>query len=400
VVTPDVPTSAQERHHRVEPSSVFATAVNVIPGIGLLGVIGYAGKQAEALLKGYGKAHHVALPNVEYVLWAILIGLLVGNLFAKTRVFAIFSPGIDTYEFFLKLGIVLLGARFLLADVFKLGGLSLVLIVLEFAVAGSLMIVLGRAFKLGPKLTALLAVGSSICGVSAIIATQGAIEADDEDASYAIGAILALGAVGLFLFPAIGHALHMNDHAFGLWVGLAIDNTAEVAGRPRGRRCPRTCCTGPATPAPCSRARTAEDRLRAVVAGAHGDAFLIERSADVLGADAVETNERTPAFSAAVPIIVSPGTARDARSRRRAARARTLDGLEPDRAHVVERGAEPHGVGDVARARLEARRGGWYGLLERHVLRSCCRRPATAASLEHRSALPKSAPIPVGPKTL
>jgi len=228
VVTPDVPTSAQERHHRVEPSSVFATAVNVIPGIGLLGVIGYAGKQAEALLKGYGKAHHVALPNVEYVLWAILIGLLVGNLFAKTRVFAIFSPGIDTYEFFLKLGIVLLGARFLLADVFKLGGLSLVLIVLEFAVAGSLMIVLGRAFKLGPKLTALLAVGSSICGVSAIIATQGAIEADDEDASYAIGAILALGAVGLFLFPAIGHALHMNDHAFGLWVGLAIDNTAEV----------------------------------------------------------------------------------------------------------------------------------------------------------------------------
>ena len=226
---PDIPRSGQEASHRAfDPSSLFATLVNVLPGIGLLGVIGYAGKQVESLLKAYGKAHHVALPNVEYVLWAILIGLLVGNLFTRSRVFAVFAPGIETYELFLKAGIALLGARFLLADVLKLGGLSLVLIALEFAVAGSLMVVLGRAFKLGPKLTALLAVGSSVCGVSAIIATQGAIEADDEDASYAIGAILALGALGLFLFPALGHAFHMSDHCFGLWVGLAIDNTAEV----------------------------------------------------------------------------------------------------------------------------------------------------------------------------
>jgi uncharacterized integral membrane protein (TIGR00698 family) len=212
----------------VDPSGLFAKALGLVPGIGLLAAIGYIGKQAEGLLKAYGKAHHVALPNIEYVLWAILIGLLVGNVFSRTKAFAIFLPGINTYELFLKAGIALLGARFLLTDVFKLGGLSLVLVILEFAIAGSLMIWLGRVFKLGPKLTALLAVGSSICGVSAIIATQGAIDADDEDASYAIGAILALGAVSLFLFPAIGHALHMSDHTFGLWVGLAVDNTAEV----------------------------------------------------------------------------------------------------------------------------------------------------------------------------
>jgi len=208
--------------------SLGVRGLQLLPGIALLLAIGYGGKRVEGLLKAYGQEHHVALPNVEYVLWAILIGLLVGNLFVGSRAFKVFQPGIDTYEFFLKVGIALLGVRFLLADVLKLGGLSLVLVVLEFAVAGSLMVLLGRAFKLGAKLTALLAVGSSICGVSAIIATQGAIEADDEDASYAIGAILALGALGLFLFPAIGHALHMKDHAFGLWVGLAIDNTAEV----------------------------------------------------------------------------------------------------------------------------------------------------------------------------
>jgi uncharacterized integral membrane protein (TIGR00698 family) len=210
------------------PSSVLVKIARLAPGVVLLFAIGWAGKWTEGAIKSYGKAHHVALPNIEYVLWAILFGLAVGNVLAATRRMAIWSPGIETYEFFLKVGIALLGVRFLVSDVVKMGGLSLGLVVLEFAIAGTLMILLGRAFKLGPKLTALLAVGSSVCGVSAIIATQGAIDASDEDTSYAIGAILALGAVGLFLFPAIGHALGMSDHAFGLWVGLAIDNTAEV----------------------------------------------------------------------------------------------------------------------------------------------------------------------------
>jgi uncharacterized integral membrane protein (TIGR00698 family) len=90
------------------------------------------------------------------------------------------------------------------------------------------MTYLGRAFGLSPKLTTLLAVGSSICGVSAIIAAKGAIDADDEDASYAIAAILSLGAISLFVFPLIGHWLHLSDLSYGLWAGLGIDNTAEV----------------------------------------------------------------------------------------------------------------------------------------------------------------------------
>jgi uncharacterized integral membrane protein (TIGR00698 family) len=103
-----------------------------------------------------------------------------------------------------------------------------VLVALELALAISFMTWLGRVFKLRPKLTSLLAVGSAICGVSAIIAAQGAIDADDEDSSYAIAAILALGALALFTFPLIGHALHMGDHSYGLWSGLAVDNTAEA----------------------------------------------------------------------------------------------------------------------------------------------------------------------------
>ena len=64
--------------------------------------------------------------------------------------------------------------------------------------------------------------------MSAIIAAKPSIDADDEDASYAIAAILALGAISLFTFPLIGHSLHLSDKAYGLWAGLAVDNTAEA----------------------------------------------------------------------------------------------------------------------------------------------------------------------------
>jgi uncharacterized integral membrane protein (TIGR00698 family) len=210
---------------QVRPSGFARRIVALIPGIALLASVGYAGKLLERTINVYGKAHHLTLPNIEYVLWAILIGLAIANI---TGVPAIFKPGVATYEFWLKAGIVLLGARFLLGDVVKLGGVSLVLVAIEIVVSLVFMTALGRAFGLKPKLTTLLAVGSSICGVSAIIATQGAIDADDEDASFAIAAILALGAISLFIFPLVGHWLGLNDLSYGLWAGLGIDNTAEV----------------------------------------------------------------------------------------------------------------------------------------------------------------------------
>ena len=202
-----------------------AQAARLIPGILLLAVIGLAAKWIEQSLNGYTKAHHIVFPNIEYVLWAIVIGLIIGNL---VKLPAIFQAGIDTYEFWLKAGIVLLGSRFVLGDILKLGGISLLLVFIEIGGSLLLMTALGRAFGLRPKLINLLAIGSAVCGVSAIIAAKGAIDADDEDASFAIAAILALGAISLIAFPLVGHAIHLSDHGYGLWAGLAVDNTAEA----------------------------------------------------------------------------------------------------------------------------------------------------------------------------
>ena len=85
----------------------------------------------------------------------------------------------------MKLGIVLVGAKFLLQDVLHIGGLSLMLVAVELVLSLSVMHLLGRIFRLPPKLTSLLAIGSSICGVTAIMAAQGAIEPDEEDTATA-----------------------------------------------------------------------------------------------------------------------------------------------------------------------------------------------------------------------
>src|SRR6202795_3615539 len=172
-----IPQVKQVQVKQAQPNLQF---LRVIPGILLLAAIGYAGKLLEQNVGKYAKSHHWTFPNIEYVLWAILLGLAISNIFGLAE---IFKPGVATYEFWLKAGIVLLGSRFLLGDVWKLGGVSLLLVFVEIAGSLAFMTLLGRLFGLRPKLTTLLAVGSAVCGVSAIIATKGAIEAEDEDSS-------------------------------------------------------------------------------------------------------------------------------------------------------------------------------------------------------------------------
>ena len=199
--------------------------LRLLPGTALLFGVGLAGKAMESFGLWLNNAHHIRFPHIEYVLWAIVLGLVIGN---AVKLPEAFRAGLATYELWLKLGIVLVGAKFLFADMLHLGGLSLLLVAVELVLSLSVMTLLGRIFGLRPKLTSLLAIGSSICGVTAIMAAQGALDTDEEDTSTAIAAILTLGAIALFAFPALGHALHMGQQSYGLWTGLAVDNTAEA----------------------------------------------------------------------------------------------------------------------------------------------------------------------------
>jgi uncharacterized membrane protein YadS len=149
---------------RVEPDETSAEAAFTSVGV--------PGKYAQIWWNTTAKHHHWTVPEIEYVLWAILIGLVITN---TIGLHPVFRPGVLTYQFWLKIGIAALGSRFVLGDILKLGATSLVQILVDMAVAGTVILVVAHAFGLSGKLGSLLAIGTSICGVSAIVAAKGAI---------------------------------------------------------------------------------------------------------------------------------------------------------------------------------------------------------------------------------
>jgi uncharacterized integral membrane protein (TIGR00698 family) len=217
--------SVESDEERSEETFPTENVLAYVPGVLLLIAVGLLGKYAEIWWLAIAKREHWTVPDIEFVLWAIVIGLVITNTVGVHR---IFKPGVQTYDFWLKIGIVALGSRFVLGDIAKLGATSLVQILIDMAVAGAIIIAAARFFGLSGKLGSLLAIGTSICGVSAIVASKGAIRARNSDVAYAITAILALGAVALFTLPPLGHLIGLTDHEFGLWAGLAVDNTAET----------------------------------------------------------------------------------------------------------------------------------------------------------------------------
>src|SRR6201996_5996000 len=136
-----------------EPTFTSRQPLDYVPGILLLIGVGLLGKYAQIWWNKLAKLEHWTVPDIEYVLWAIVIGLLITNTIGLHRVF---RPGVLTYQFWLKVGIVALGSRFVLGDVLKLGGTSLLQILVDMTVAGTIIIVVARAFGLSGKLGSLL----------------------------------------------------------------------------------------------------------------------------------------------------------------------------------------------------------------------------------------------------
>lgn len=206
-----------------------------IPGLILLVAIGLLGRQCELTYTALAKLHHWRLPKIEGIIWDILLAAIAINLLAwlSPRAMETYrahcKSGVDSYKFFLGVGIAFLGARFLFTALLKLGVQGFALLPLTFASTAVIFILLGKLFKLSSKQITLLFIGSGICGASAIAATAPAIDASDEEQSTSMGAIVIMGAMSIIIFPMVGHFLHLSNGFFGLWAGFGVDNTAEVA---------------------------------------------------------------------------------------------------------------------------------------------------------------------------
>jgi uncharacterized integral membrane protein (TIGR00698 family) len=131
----------------------------------------------------------------------------------------------------LRIGIVLLGIRLSLGEAGAIGLQSLPIIV--GAVGAALLIVtfLARRVGLSGRLGTLIAVGTSICGATAIVATAPAIGAKDDEVSYSVACVTLFGVAAMLVYPFAGHWIFGGDaFASGLFLGTSVHETAQVAG--------------------------------------------------------------------------------------------------------------------------------------------------------------------------
>lgn len=106
-------------------------------------------------------------------------------------------------------------------------------------------IVLGKFYKVDKNINLLIASGTAICGGSAIAAVSPVLKAKEEEISVSLGTVFLLNAIALFLFPFIGHLLHMTQNNFGMWAAVAIHDTSSVvaAGQTYGHDALQTAIT-------------------------------------------------------------------------------------------------------------------------------------------------------------
>jgi uncharacterized integral membrane protein (TIGR00698 family) len=166
---------------------------------------------------------------ISGIMMAILLGILVNNVF---RLPVTLRPGIKfSVVRVLRLGIVLLGIRLSIAEVGAIGLKSLPIIIGTVLSALVIVTYLARRVGLTAKLGTLIAVGTSICGTTAIVATAPTIGANDDEVSYSVACITLFGVAAMLVYPYAAHWLFAADpFRSGIFLGTAVHETAQVAG--------------------------------------------------------------------------------------------------------------------------------------------------------------------------
>lgn len=128
----------------------------------------------------------------------------------------------------LQAAIILLGFEMNLFNVLKIGSQSLNIMIFTLTAAFLTAWIMGSYLKLVGNTSILIAVGTAICGGSAIAATAPVISANDKEIAYSISTIFLFNIAAVFIFPFLGHILNMSDSGFGIWAGTAINDTSSV----------------------------------------------------------------------------------------------------------------------------------------------------------------------------
>ena len=215
----------EKRHVKIEQTGNWVRRQG--PGIILIGLLALVSELASTFigetLMGFERS------PVSSVMVALLIGLTIRNIRPLPKIFA---GGVSFgTKGILRLGIILLGLRLSIVDMVQVIRVGLPVIVVCVVVGLLLPHVINRWMKLPVPLVTLISVGTSICGVSAIIATSESLQSEKEHTAYAIAVITLFGLAATLAYPLLAWSLFSgNTLAAGLFLGTAIHDTSQVAG--------------------------------------------------------------------------------------------------------------------------------------------------------------------------
>jgi uncharacterized integral membrane protein (TIGR00698 family) len=190
---------------------------SILPGVALAAILALAARWLHGV---------PAISGVSALMLAIILGVAVRN---TTGVHAAIQPGIKfSMRRLLRLAIMLLGFQISLSQIWQVGGPGFLIVLATLVCTFLFTVWLGRKLGVDPKVAELIAAGTSICGASAVVATNTVTEGSDEDVAYAIAIITALGSASIVLYPLAAAAMGMPSPAYGLWTGASIHEIAQV----------------------------------------------------------------------------------------------------------------------------------------------------------------------------
>lgn len=199
----------------------WASAVRILPGLALCGVVtaaGYALQQVETTLSGR--------VWIEALVLAILVGAAIRTVWTPGQRW---QPGINfSAKLLLEIAVVLLGASISAATILSAGWALLTSILAIVAGVIMLSFTIGRMLGLSKRLAILVACGNSICGNSAIAAVAPVIGADCDDVASSIAFTAVLGVIVVLILPVIGALMGMTQLAYGALAGLTVYAVPQV----------------------------------------------------------------------------------------------------------------------------------------------------------------------------
>ncbi|MDR2122123.1 MAG: YeiH family protein [Flavobacteriaceae bacterium] len=162
--------------------------------------------------------------GLEAVIFCLLTGLVINNFLGVPN----WLKGCLSSELYVKTGLVFLGGTIIFQDIMKAGALGLIQSVVVVFTVWYFSFWLCKKFRVDKEMSMILSSAVSICGVSAAIATAGAIRGDSKKLSYAVSLVLVVAVPMIIIMPALAKLMGLGEAMAGAWIGGTIDTTGAV----------------------------------------------------------------------------------------------------------------------------------------------------------------------------